>query len=115
MILRSLAAAFVALPVAAAAETVTLSAPLQAATVHHATVDMSVYWTKSGEALEVVAHYASKANPEDTGRLVLALNEGDDVLFGLPGQAGQLFGFSRHGDALTVATARPSMPKLALN
>ncbi|WP_425072877.1 hypothetical protein [Sagittula sp. S175] len=115
MTIRTLAVlATLALPMAAQAETVTLK-QMEGATVHHATVDMSVYWTKgAGEAVELVAYYAAKDDAAG-GKLQMALVDGDSVTFGLPGHVGQMFTFAREGDVVSVATTGTSPETLAMN
>ncbi|MEQ5868375.1 hypothetical protein J4E08_00520 [Sagittula sp. NFXS13] len=116
MTLRTLAAvALLALPVAASAETVTLASDMSGATVHSATVDMSVYWTDKGDAYELTAIYASRTDAEDTGRLVMALTDGDSVSFGLPGHVGQMFTFARQGDAVNVVADASAPALVAMN
>ncbi|EBA09978.1 hypothetical protein [Sagittula stellata] len=108
-------AAFVLLPLAAAAETVTLDTPMAGATLHQSTTDMSVYWTKAGDTFEVVGYYAARNDADDQGRIIMALADGDSVTFGLPGHIGQLYSFTREGDAVTLSTRNTMVQELALN
>lgn len=113
MTIRTLAVlAALSLPMAAAAETVVLNEEAAGATLHANTVDMSVYWTAKGDAFELTAIYAAKADAAEGGRLVMTLVEGDSVSFGLPGHVGQLFTFAREGDAVRVV-AETAAPMLA--
>ncbi|MBP0481716.1 hypothetical protein [Sagittula salina] len=117
MTIRTLAAlSALLMPFAAAAETVTLSTEAAGATLHHATVDMSVYWTKGeGEKLDLVAYYAPKAAGSDAGRLQMALGNDDSVTFGLPGQVGQLYTFARDGNSVSVTTSSTATVQVAMN
>lgn len=109
----ALAALTAALPFVATAGELSLSKPLAGATLHDDLVDMSVYWVQSGTAFEVVAHYVTRteATPH---RLQMRLEEGDRVVFGLPGLPGLSYGFAREGGALTVTSAA-TRTDLALN
>lgn len=87
---------------AAMADEITLEREIQAGTLHEATLDMVVYYLDRDDHFEVVATYATHAMPEDPSRIRMALAEGDEVTFGLPGQRGQVYTFSRSGDAVNV-------------
>lgn len=110
-----LTAALIALSAGAAqADVITLDTPMAGASLHDGIVDMAVYWTQDGSAQKVVATYAPKNAQAETGRLLMHLEDGDRVTFGLPGHAGVVYGFSREGDVLRVETA-PTALQLALN
>ncbi|EPX78619.1 hypothetical protein [Salipiger mucosus] len=109
----TLATLLAAAPVAALADSLTLETPLAGGTVHGGTVDMSVFWQPEGEAHKVVAHYAEPGDAAPQ-RLVMLLNDGDNVVFGLPGKRGTEYRFSREADAVTVTAAR-TRTQLALN
>lgn len=90
-------------PAFAAAESITLEMPMQGAALHAEGVDMSVYYLTLGDgAYEVVATYATRGNPAEPHRLVMALKDGDATRFGLPGQRGTLYAFERQGTEVTV-------------
>ena len=96
-----------ALPATAAMNnaSVTLAAPLAGATLEAGRVDMSVYYTASTDkAFEVVATYVSDTAPAKPLQLTMALADGDNVHFGLPGHPETLFSFARHGNAVTVSS-----------
>ena len=98
---------------AAAADEITLTAPMSGATLHEAGVDMAVYTVEADAGLEVVATYT----PADTYapmRLAMVLADGDEVNFGLPGAPTVYFTFARAGDDVTV-TARPVGVQFASN
>ena len=109
------AALLVAAPFTASAETLTLAAPLAGGTVHTDTVDMSVYWTAAGDsASEVVATYVAAGNPAEPQVMRMRLEDGDSVVFGLPGHAGDSWNFARKSGAVTV-NAAPLKSQLAMN
>ena len=95
---------------AASTNSVTLEAPLAGATLSSKEIAMSVYFTetKSG-AFEVVATYLG-ATEDQARRIVMALSDGDNLQFGLPGHKGKLYQFVRNGDAVTVSEANPAPP-----
>jgi phage tail sheath gpL-like len=96
-----------ALPATAAMNhaSITLAAPMAGATLDAGTVDMSVYYTATADkTFEVVATYVSDAAPEKPLQLSMALADGDNVHFGLPGHPETLFSFARHGNAVTVSS-----------
>jgi hypothetical protein len=109
----TLAALVAAAPLAAQAETLILSAPMAAATLHEDAADMSVYWLPDGSAFEVTAVYVEAADPAAPAALRMRLEEGDRVEFRLPGVEGVSYAFAREGDALTVTTA-PSLTRQAM-
>lgn len=98
---------------AAQAETITLSTPLAGATLHSDDVDMSVYWTKSGDAYEVVAFYAPRGEGAAPQKLQMLLENGDHVTFSLPGFSGTQYSFERTAGTLTVSgTPLPTVQAL---
>ncbi|WP_420325720.1 hypothetical protein [Mameliella sp.] len=101
------AAAFALTSTAALAGTVTLDAPAAGATLHEAGVNMSLYWTEAEGGYELVATYVT----DDTAapaRLVMLLQDGDNVTFGLPDAPDTAFKFIRTGDVVVVAAHTPS-------
>ncbi len=110
-----LAAAALALTSGAAlADAVTLTAPDASATLHEDKIDMNVYWTERAEGYELVATYLTGLTNEAPARLVMLLEDGDNVTFGLPGAPGYHFSFIRAGDAVSVVTHGYG-EKLAMN
>lgn len=90
-------------PTVALADAIALDGPMKGASLHEAGVDMNVYYTEiMNGAFEVVATYAARETPAETGRLVMALNEGDAVRFGLPGHKNALYSFERKGEIVVV-------------
>ena len=95
------------------ADTIVLSAPMAGGTVHTDDVDMSVYWTPSDEAFEVVALYVPVGADTAPQKLQMRLDNGDSVTFGLPGFDGATYNFERNADSLTVTgTQLPVAQKL---
>lgn len=90
---------------AAASEILTLNAPLAGASLNSEEIAMSVYFTETvGGAFEVVVTYLD-AGQDQPQRIVMALSDGDNLRFGLPGYAGTLYQFARSGDSVTVSDA----------
>ena len=89
---------------AASAGSATLSSPMVGITLQSRDVDMSLYFIEiAGGRYEVVATYVGDTTPNDPGRLVMSLADGDSASFGLPGHPGVLYGFSRTGSSVTVS------------
>ncbi|MFD1340924.1 hypothetical protein [Litorisediminicola beolgyonensis] len=86
----------------AAADTVTLTEPMAAASLRTGQVDMVVYFTEGDAAKTVVATYVTDAEPAAPKRLILSLADGDATRFGLPGQHGQSYSFARTGDVVEI-------------
>lgn len=103
----------VAAPFGAQADEISLSRPLAGATIHTDLVDMSIYWTPSDTAFEVVAYYVTRDDAAPR-QLRMRLESGDRVVFSLPGLADAAYRFERQGGTLTVASA-PLQSDLALN
>ena len=91
-------------PTAASAGSVTLNAPMAGITLQSRDVDMSLYFIETaGGRYEVVATYVGDTTPNDPGRLVMSLADGDSTSFGLPGHPVILYEFARKGGAVTVS------------
>jgi hypothetical protein len=103
----TVAAAVLALP--ALADTMTMSRPIEAASLHDGPLDMVAYYVPLDDgALEVTATFAEhepQPEPEPAApmRIVMALGDGDDVAFAMPGYRQALYRFVRAGDAVTVS------------
>jgi hypothetical protein len=97
------AAIFAATAGAAAAETISLNAPMQAASVHEGGIDMVVYFTEKDDHYHVVATYADSASAFAPARIQMGLQDGDDVSFSLPGLTHVSYGFERTGNAVSVS------------
>ncbi len=92
---------------AISADSIRLNKPLAGASLRAGDIDMAVYYVDHGDHFEVVATYALHNGPFDPTRLRMGLSDGDSVAFGLPGQTGYLYRFSRGGSSVAVV-AEPS-------
>ncbi|MFA3920957.1 hypothetical protein [Ruegeria hyattellae] len=92
---------------AISAESIHLKAQLAGASLRAGDIDMVVYYVDHGDHFEVVATYALNNDPYEPARLRMGLSDGDSVSFGLPGQTGYLYRFSRDGSSVAVI-AEPS-------
>lgn len=105
--LAAVAAALLVAPIgmpAAIAGTVALDTPGAGATLHSGEVAMSMYYTNAPDGgLEVVVTYAGNADVGHPSRIIMKLSDGDSVTFGLPGESGTLYEFTRSGDIVTVS------------
>lgn len=99
------AALSAAIPLSSAlAETISLSAPLAGSSLRSGGIHMSTYFIPvAQDALEVVVTYADDATPYQPKRIVMALRDGDQARFGLPGHPGTLYTFSRDGGVVTIS------------
>ena len=106
-----LAAALLAAP--AAAEQVTLAAPIQAGSLHDGPLDMVLYYLPvAGGLLEVTGTYAPKGRGE-ARRFVMGLSDGDAVSFAMPGYPQATYRFGRAGATVTAAVAVSGPSRLA--
>jgi hypothetical protein len=93
----------------------TMRQPIEAASLHEGPLDMVAYYLPhAGGALEVTATFAAhepRPHPEPAPpmRIVMALGDGDDVAFAMPGYPGALYRFTRSGEAVTISV-RPVDP-----
>ncbi len=87
---------------AAAAETISLKVPMQAASLHEGGVDMVVYFLEHVDHFVVVATYSDSKVSYDPVRMKMALTDGDAVNFALPGLPQLAYGFSRTDDQVQV-------------
>jgi hypothetical protein len=77
---------------------------------------VAYYVPVAGGALEVTATFAVHEPQPDTDtvppmRIVMALDDGDDVAFAMPGYPQALYRFARSGEAVT-ASVRPVEPTI---
>jgi hypothetical protein len=106
-----LAAALLAVP--AAAEQVTLAAPIQAGSLHEGPLDMVLYYLPVvGGLLEVTGTYAPKGRGE-ARRFIMGLLDGDAVSFAMPGYPQATYRFGRAGATVTAAVAVSGTSRLA--
>ena len=87
------------------AEEMTVTRAIEAASLHEGPLDMVAYYVPvAGGALELTATFASRdEQPASPIRIVMALGEGDDVAFAIPGYPQALYRFVRSGAAVTVS------------
>jgi hypothetical protein len=97
---------------AAAAESVRLEAPSQAASLHEGAVDMVMFYLPRGDHFEVVATYVDRDAASEPTRVRMGLTDGDSVAFGLPGQPDVLYRFTRRGSVVEVSSATLHEPAL---
>ena len=103
MINRIAFAAALALSATAAnAETITLNAPMAAASVHSGGIDMVVYYLEQPDHFQIVATYVSQDDPSNPSRMNMGFNDGDRVSFALPGESQVTYTFARSGDTVQV-------------
>jgi hypothetical protein len=102
------AAALIAVPVAA--EQMTIGRAIEAASLHEGPLDMVAFYEPTpGGALKVTAAFAPRIVQVMSAapmRVVLALGDGDDVAFAMPGYPEALYRFDRSGDVVTVSVRR---------
>ncbi len=101
----------------ALADSMTMARPIHAASLHDGPLDMVAYYVPvGGGALEVTATFAvhepqPETEPVPPMRIVMALGDGDDVAFAMPGYPQALYRFVRSGQAVTVSV-RPVEPTI---
>lgn len=87
-----------------------MSRPIEAATLHDGPLDMVAYFQPDAEGkLVVTATFAARVSDAEPMRVVLALADGDDVAFAMPGFLEAVYHFTRAGERVTVSVreARP--------
>lgn len=88
----------------AQAEEVTISRALAAGSLHDGALDMVAYWTEVPDgALEVTATFRDRATDDEPMRVVMPLQDGDAVAFGMPGYEVALYSFARSGQAISIS------------
>ena len=88
----------------AQAEDVTISRELAAGSLHEGPLDMVAYWLEGpGGALEVTATFRDRATDDEPMRIVMPMQDGDALAFGMPGYAGSLYSFARSGKELNIS------------
>ena len=93
----------------AQAEEVVISHPLTAGSLHEGPLDMVAYWTEvPGGALEVTATFRDPATSDEPMRIVMPMQDGDALAFGMPGYEGSLYGFARSERDITISVEATS-------
>jgi hypothetical protein len=101
-ILAGAVAAFVA--TGALAETVTMSAPIEAGSLHEGPLDMVAYWVPlADERYEVTATFIARGEGARPMRIVMAMAADDRVAFSMPGHLDALYRFARTSDGVAAS------------
>jgi hypothetical protein len=91
----------------ALAEQMTMTHAIQAASLHEGPLDMVAYYEPApGGVLEVTATFAPRVTAMMAAapmRIVMALGDGDDVAFAMPGYPQAMYRFVRAGATVTVS------------
>ncbi len=88
----------------AQAEEVTISQALAAGSLHEGALDMVAYWLEMPDgALELTATFRDRATDDEPMRIVMPMQDGDALAFGMPGYAGSLYSFARSGKDLNIS------------
>lgn len=104
ILLSAIASLSLALP--AAAEVVVLSAPLQGASLHTGALDMAAYRLALPDgAHEVTAMFRGR-DSDQPQRVVMRLQDHDEVRFSMPGHPDTLYTFASLGDAVEISAQR---------
>jgi hypothetical protein len=97
-------AAFAAAP--ALAEEAAMRQSIEAASLHEGPLDMVAYYLPAPDgALEVTATFAARSGGAPM-RVVMALGDGDDVAFAMPGYPDALYRFARSAQVVAVSVRR---------
>ena len=89
---------------AAQAEEVTISQALAAGSLHDGALDMVAYWLDGPDgALELTATFRDRATDDEPMRIVMPMQDGDALSFGMPGYGASLYSFARSGEAITIS------------
>ena len=90
--------------VPAHAEEITISHALAAGSLHEGALDMVAYWTEVPDgALEVTATFRDPATNDEPMRVVMPMQDGDALAFGMPGYEGSLYRFARVGQEVSIS------------
>jgi hypothetical protein len=113
----ALAALFGATLIAPAqAEEVTISRALAAGSLHEGPLDMVAYWTEVPEgALELTATFRNRATDDEPMRIVMPMQDGEALAFGMPGYEGSLYSFARSGQQISISVEIQSDRIAAVN
>ncbi len=88
----------------AQAEEVTISRELTAASLHEGALDMVAYWAEVPDgALELTATFRDRATDDEPMRIVMPMQDGDALAFGMPGYDGALYAFARSGQEISIS------------
>ncbi len=88
----------------AGADTATLAKPIQAGSLHDGPLDMVAYYVPlEDEAYEVTATFIGRMPGDQPMRIVMKLDEGDDVAFAMPGYRSAQYRFRRSDDVVDLS------------
>src|SRR3712207_4413923 len=88
----------------AQAEEVTISQALAAGSLHEGALDMVAYWTEMPDgALELTASFRDAATDDEPMRIVMPMQDGDALAFGMPGYEDALYSFARSGKEISIS------------
>ena len=88
----------------AQAEEVTISHALAAGSLHEGALDMVAYWLEGPDgALELTATFRNRATNDEPMRIVMPMQDGDALSFGMPDYEASLYSFARAGKEVTIS------------
>ena len=88
----------------AQAEEVTISQALEAGSLHDGALDMVAYWLDGPDgALELTATFRDRATDDEPMRIVMPMQDGDALAFGMPGYQDSLYSFARSGQEIRIS------------
>ena len=88
----------------AQAEEVTISQALAAGSLHDGALDMVAYWLDGPDgALELTATFRDRATDDEPMRIVMPMQNGDALSFGMPGYPASLYSFARSGQEIRIS------------
>ena len=88
----------------ARAEEVTISHALAAGSLHEGALDMVAYWLDGPDgALELTATFRDRTTDDEPMRIVMPMQDGDALSFGMPGYEASLYSFARSGQEITIS------------
>ena len=95
----------------AQAEEVTISQALAAGSLHEGALDMVAYWLDGPDgALELTATFRDRATDDEPMRIVMPMQDGDALSFGMPGYPSLLYTFARVQSGVTISVvSKPDM------
>lgn len=104
-----------ALATGALAESATMTKPIQAGSLHDGPLDMVAYWMPvEDDGYELTATFIGRMPGDRPMRIVMRLEDGDDVTFAMPGYRSALYRFARDG-AVVGATVQVRSDRVAFN
>ena len=88
----------------AQAEEITISSALPVGSLHEGPLDMVASWKEvPGGALELTATFSDRAMKDEPMRIVMPMQDGDALAFGMPGYEGTLYSFARSGHEISIS------------